>query len=337
MSETQENPAQPPLFTALTTSSRQILTLLKCIGFQSTAQLQISADGLRVTVEDSHVMQGHAFIDKNLFNTYTFHPPPHLTEHLEADEDPVVQFGISLTALLECLQIFGGGDAGGKWRGGGGRAGGGGDGWSGGTAGVSAFDHGLLRIAGTCRFLYEEGGPLCLILEEPPITTTCELTTYTPAPLPDIPLSPTLTRKIILKSSLLHDAITELSSSPVLPSSSSLLVIFTSPSPPHFALSSTSPLGTTTVQFSNDGDLLETFMVSGRAKDVYRFDLVRHARGAMAVATKVSVRSDEAGVLSLQFMVEWEGRASFVDFRFLGVDDGEGGGGGNGESEGDSE
>jgi len=77
-------------------------------------------------------------------------------------------------------------------------------------------------------------------------------------------------------------------------------------------------------------------MVSGRAKDVYRFDLVRHARGAMAVATKVSVRSDEAGVLSLQFMVEWEGRASFVDFRFLGVDDGEGGGG-NGESEGDSE
>ncbi|PWW75609.1 hypothetical protein C7212DRAFT_364685 [Tuber magnatum] len=222
MSETQENPAPPPLFTALTTSSRQILTLLKCIGFQSKAQLQISADGLRVTVEDSHVMQGHAFIDKNLFNTYTFHPPPHLTEHLEEDEDPVVQFGISLTALLECLQIFGGGDAGG--------------------------------------------------------------------------------------------------------------VIFTSPAPPHFTLSSTSPLGTTTVQFSNDGDLLETFMVSGRAKDVYRFDLVRHARVAMAVATKVSVRSDEAGVLSLQFMMEWEGRASFVDFRFLGVDEEEGG---DGTSEGE--
>ena len=108
---------------------------------------------------------GHAFIDKNLFTTYAFHPPPHLTENLEEDEDPVIQFGISLTALLECLQIFGGGDAGGggKWRGGGGRAGGGGEGWSGGTAGVTAFDHTLLRIAGTCRFLYEEGGPLCLM------------------------------------------------------------------------------------------------------------------------------------------------------------------------------
>ncbi|RPA97532.1 Rad1-domain-containing protein [Choiromyces venosus 120613-1] len=330
MSETQDQ-APPPLFTALTTSSRQILTLLKCIGFQSKAQLQISADGLRVTVEDSHVMQGHAFIDKNLFNTYSFNPLP-----FEPDEDPVVQFGISLTALLECLQIFGGPEAGGggKWRGGGG--GGGGDGWSGGTAGVSAFDHGLLRIAGTCRFLYEEGGPLCLILEEPPITTTCELTTYTPTPLPDIPLSPTLTRKIILKSSLLHDAITELSSSTssTLPSSSSLLVITTSPHPPSFTLSSTSPLGTTTVEFTDDRDLLETFQVNLRTKDVYRFDLVRHARGAMAVASKVSVRSDEAGVLSLQFMVEWEGRASFVDFRFLGVDDGEGGGGSDGDGDG---
>ena len=72
---------------------------------------------------------GHAFIDKNLFTTYSFHPPPHLTENLEEDEDPVIQFGINLTALLECLQIFGGGDSGGgggKWRGGGGRAGGGG-------------------------------------------------------------------------------------------------------------------------------------------------------------------------------------------------------------------
>jgi len=80
--------------------------------------------------------------------------------------------------------------------------------------------------------------------------------------------------------------------------------------------------------------------VSRRSKDVYRFDLVRHARGAMAVATKVSIRSDQGGVLSLQFMVEWEGRASFVDFRFLGVDDGEAGGGGNaeeGEWEGEEE
>ena len=38
----------------------------------------------------------------------------------------------------------------------------------------------------------------------------------------------------------------------------------------------------------------------------------------MAVATKVSVRGDAQGVLSLQFMIEIEpGKASFVDFRFV--------------------
>ena len=49
---------------------------------------------------------GHAFIDKNLFTTYSFHPPPHLTENLEEDEDPVIQFGINLTALLECCRYL---------------------------------------------------------------------------------------------------------------------------------------------------------------------------------------------------------------------------------------
>ena len=62
-----------------------------------------------------------------------------------------------------------------------------------------------------------------------------------------------------------------------------------------------------------------------------------HTRGAMAVATKVSVRSDQWRALSLQFMVEWEGRVSFVNFRFLGVDDREGGGGGWGDNPEDGE
>ena len=39
----------------------------------------------------------------------------------------------------------------------------------------------------------------------------------------------------------------------------------------------------------------------------------------MAIASKVSIRGDNLGVLSMQFMIEQEagGAASFVDFRFL--------------------
>ena len=52
----------------------------------------------------------------------------------------------------------------------------------------------------------------------------------------------------------------------------------------------------------------------------------------MSVASKVSVRADSQGVLSLQFMIEVEaGKLSFVDFRFVPlVEEG-------GEEEGDGE
>lgn len=58
----------------------------------------------------------------------------------------------------------------------------------------------------------------------------------------------------------------------------------------------------------------------------------------MSVASKVSVRADSQGVLSLQFMIEVEvGKLSFVDFRFVPLveDDGEEEGDGVGEGSDD--
>lgn len=50
----------------------------------------------------------------------------------------------------------------------------------------------------------------------------------------------------------------------------------------------------------------------------YKFEMVKAASEAMRLASKVSVRGDDQGVLSLQFMVEVEGGGiSFVDFRFV--------------------
>ena len=49
---------EAPLFTAVAGSARQLFHLLRCIGFASKAELQISGDGLRFTVEESQVMQG---------------------------------------------------------------------------------------------------------------------------------------------------------------------------------------------------------------------------------------------------------------------------------------
>jgi cell cycle checkpoint protein len=67
--------------------------------------------------------------------------------------------------------------------------------------------------------------------------------------------------------------------------------------------------------------LLETFQLadpSAKVVNSYKFDMVQKAARAMSAATKVSLRGDSQGVLSLQFMIEVEaGKVSFIDFRFV--------------------
>lgn len=47
-----------PLFSAVSGSTRQLFQLLRCINFVSKAQVRITKEGLRFTVEESQVMQG---------------------------------------------------------------------------------------------------------------------------------------------------------------------------------------------------------------------------------------------------------------------------------------
>ncbi|KAF8416488.1 putative DNA repair protein Rad1 [Tirmania nivea] len=355
-----QDPPVHPCFSAVTSSARQLFNILRCVGFVSRAQIQISNDGIRVSVEDSRVMQGHAFLDNKLFTTFTFHPPPppprSQQSETQPDEDPdtTVTYNISLSALLECLQLFSADSAHQKSNsnynsfragsvGAGGERGGGG----GGPGGI--FDQNALRITGTCRLVYEGWGmPLCVILEESGTITTCELTTYISDGISDIPLDRnSLSQKIIMKSSWLHDALLELL--PTLPASTPL-TFHTTPRAPYFSLTATSPLGcSTTISFSKHQ--LDTFQASEPTSHSYRFGFVRHAVRAMERARMVSIRGDKQGVLSLQFMIEWEGGAdgamgggggmgvaggsmgkgpSFVEFRILPV-----GGGGSGSEEGE--
>lgn len=234
-------------------------------------------------------------------------------EEEEEDTEPA-SFQISLSALLETLQIFGINDGQGRWASR--------DNSYGGITGslsrrgpMGVFDNRVLGMTGVCRLSYAGvGEPLCIIVEETGVTTTCELVTYEPEMQEDIPLQTNaLAQKIIMRASWLFDAITELSST-----SPSRLTISASPTAPYFTLSAAGPLGSATVEFSKDPQLLETFQVPQRTANTYKYSLVKHAARAMAVASKVSIRGDEQGVLSLQFMIEVEGGGvNFVDFRFV--------------------
>ena len=234
-------------------------------------------------------------------------------ESEEGDEEPLV-LEISLSSLLETLQVFASNDMKDRWLSR--------DPTYGGVTGsiarggpAAAFDNRVLDMAGSCRLSCAGvGDPLCIVLEETGVTTTCELVTYEPEAIADIPLQKeAISLKIIMKASWLHDAITELSST-----SPTRLTIIASPTAPYFALSSSGPLGSATVEFSKDPQLLETFYVPHRVVNTYKFSLIKGASNAMAMASKVSIRGDEQGVLSLQFIIKVDDdRFSFVDFRFV--------------------
>ncbi|KAL8846177.1 MAG: hypothetical protein Q9221_008706 [Calogaya cf. arnoldii] len=303
-----------PLFTAVSGSVRHLFQLLRCINFATKAQVRITPEGLRFTVEESRVVQGITFLEKSLFTSYSYAPLANSQTADDDEADDTAVFQISLTALLETLQIFGVNEIKDRWAsrdpaygvisGALGRGG-----------GPAAFRDPVLGVKGVCRLSYAaKGEPLCVLLEEAGVTTTCELVTYEPEYQEEIPLQrDALTLKIIMRSNWLHDAVNELSSTSPL-----RLTIAASSSAPYLVLSSNGPLGSAAIEFSKDQQLLETFQVPKRTVNTYKHSLIKEATRAMFIASKVSIRGDEQGVLSLQFMIEVEDfGVSFVEFRFV--------------------
>lgn len=221
-------------------------------------------------------------------------------------------FQISLSALLETLQIFGASENTSRF---GNRPDTDGYGTNIRRDRPNAFSNQALGMAGVCRLSYSTlGAPFSIILEETGVTTTCNLNTYEPEDAEELPFArDEMQVKIITQARWLFDAISELSST-----SPHRLSITALPTAPYLSLSASGPLGSASFEFSKGRELLETFTVRERWAQSYKFEMIKAASEAMRLASKVSIRGDHQGVLSLQFMVEVEGGGvSFVDFRFV--------------------
>ncbi|KAL2018571.1 hypothetical protein VTK56DRAFT_613 [Thermocarpiscus australiensis] len=328
-------------------STRPLYQLLKSINFTNKVHVDITESGLRFAADHARVMQGVAHWSKSLFTTYTTNLPsaPAATsgEDAAADDDdeeepPAPTFQISLPALLETLQIFGAADAAARQA----------------KADLDpyrsnlrnyrsdAFSHQTLGMSGTCSLSYaREGEPFSVVLDEAGVSTTCNLTTYVPEAPDDIPFDiEDLSFKIITQARWLLDALAELA-----PAAPDKLTVAASRREPYLRLAASGgALGSGSVDFAKGRDLLETFSVRRRWVQTFKFDIIRSASEAMRIASKVSLRGDGQGVLSMQFMVEVEGAGpSFLDFRFVPYavceDDGEEGeeGDGDGDEGGEDE
>ncbi|KAH9216281.1 DNA repair exonuclease rad1 [Leptodontidium sp. 2 PMI_412] len=314
MSTIGEPDIGPPIFKSVSSSARQLFQLLNCIRFAPKAQVQISPEGIRFAVEESRVMQGIVFLDKALFTTFncTLPEPDPAGDDTDPEAPDFPNFQVSLAALLETLQIFGAADPTNarflKSDN---------DGYSSNIrpGRPNAFSNQALGMAGVCRLSYAGiGSQFSIILEESGVTTTCNLNTYEPENPEEIPFQrDAMQVKIIMQARWLFDAVSELSAT-----SPTRLDITAYPAAPYLSLSAVGPLGSASVEFAKGRELLETFTVAEKWTQSYKFEMIKSAAEAMRLASKVSVRGDEQGVLSLQFMVEVEGGGiSFVDFRFV--------------------
>ncbi|KAH7910613.1 Rad1/Rec1/Rad17 [Hygrophoropsis aurantiaca] len=181
------------------------------------------------------------------------------------------------------------------------------------------------------------GYPLTLLLAEDSTgpTTTCEITTYDPEPMIELPFDGDQTvLKIIFKSSSwLREALSELD-----PSCDKITFISNpaddvrraqprnAATKPLFRILATGSFGSTEMDYPNDREVLETFECTHPISVSYRFGHINKTLRALQSSTKTSLRIEEEGLLSLQFLVPVPKprggmSQSFIEFRCLALDD----------------
>jgi hypothetical protein len=87
-------------------NAKVLLGFLKVINFKDDVNFILSANGMKMTVEESSVFQANAFLQKEVFRYFHF---PH-DDNQEDDEDNQQEFvfRIQLSSMIDCLSLFSG-------------------------------------------------------------------------------------------------------------------------------------------------------------------------------------------------------------------------------------
>ncbi|TGZ69647.1 hypothetical protein CRM22_003616 [Opisthorchis felineus] len=160
------------------------------------------------------------------------------------------------------------------------------------------------------------GSTLDLILEENGVVAECNIKTMEAFEILDFDFSSsTSPDKVILKSDCIREAFSELDMS------SEILELGLLPAPaaqPRLRLTTYGSSGTTHFDLPRSSDQVEVFEVQpGHPRLArYRLSLLRPAiNRALTLATRISIRINERGFLSMQHMINLvDGQVAFVEF-----------------------
>ncbi|KAJ7591354.1 Rad1/Rec1/Rad17 [Mycena floridula] len=353
-----------PVLKASLNDVRHFSALLRGVNFINRATVTVTERGMTVIVEEARTLLGTAFIFADIFDEYEYHPELPQEAHASQksqeleneDEGNNAAFEIPLNTFIECLNIFG--TAGGgsapnasegkfkRWKDSDEKSDddsdGGGKGKKVAKRGIDQFFGGKSEQRTGMRMSYAGAGyPLTVLLAEDADgpTTTCEISTFEPEPHLELPFnSEFVVLKIILKSSWLREALSELD-----PSCSTLTFIGNPPkggpgqqkqksrhgAQPMLRIQATGTCGSAEMDYPDDRDVLETFECKKPVNFSYRFGHIARTLRALQSSTKTSLRIDEEGLLSLQFLMPSpisrprvaEGAPAFVEFRCLALDE----------------
>ncbi|KAF7294675.1 hypothetical protein MIND_01004500 [Mycena indigotica] len=361
---------QPPVLKASVHDLRYFSTLLRGVNFVNRATVTITQTGFVVVVEEARTLLATAYIFSEIFDEYTYNSDS--TEQTVAhsqgsdgDESQKLEenaaFEISLNTLIECLNIFGtaGNNSTAKqgrftqWK----QDGGsddevdadeddnarGKDRRRSTAKGIDQYFGGSGKGTGMRMSYPGSGYPLTLLIMEDSAgpTTTCELTTYEAEPHLELPFVAERTvLKIILKSSWLRDALSEIDSS------CEKLTFIGNPPPdtavngrqraplrtsiaPLLRIQASGTFGSTEMEYPNDREVLESFECIQPVRFSYRVAHINRTLRALQSSSKTSLRIDDEGLLSLQFLMPAPRKPNkpdgssdgFIEFRCLPLDD----------------
>jgi cell cycle checkpoint protein len=135
-------------------------------------------------------------------------------------------------------------------------------------------------------------------LEDNGIVTECSIVTQEADEVLDFDFtSSNVHSRLIIKSECLKEAFAEIDFT------NNVLEMIMSPNEPNFKLITNGYIGTTQFDFSSSSEMIEVFECKKTQRNKYKLALLKPSIKGLHQSSKVSVRMDTRGFLSLQCMV----------------------------------
>lgn len=275
-----------PNWRAHTLYSESISKLLRSLKLDdSLAEFIVTSRGVKIqTTAASRSYNGHLFLPVELFTTYDF----------EADGDAEISTTLSLTSIVHCLRMVI------EWQ-----------------PSDDSSNKGLSKSSVGCFFTYTPGMPLQISFAQGSMQTVCDLTTYESQSDEDIQWLVQLdTLNIQIQIIMTADVFISMLAD--LEAVASMQMVLTARQNP--ARLDVRGVGAyTSIEFTLpvETEEVETMIAEPGASFTYDFTNVGKCREVAKLASRISLRCDDRGTLSIQCQCDFDNDSCYVEFRYL--------------------